>query len=521
MVFWRCILLMVFSAFISATTCAQETVVRGLIFEDQNGNGVLDADEQLLKGIPVSSLSQIVLTNHNGMFELTAGQQDIIFVIKPSDYHFHIKSNFVPDFFRLIYPDGSPRFLNYLGVESVSTPDTLYFPLLPSSNNENILVNMVADPQIPRTREAWFFCETIIPAMARSNANFSIFLGDIADNNLGIYPEFMASLKALNTPVYGVFGNHDINYRSPNNKYKAETFRSHFGPDYYSFNYGKTHFIALNSVNYKGWNEAKNIPGNYFGGIDSLQFEWLKKDLELVDDDFQIVLLSHIPLHPNYFEVENMQRLFALIENRTNVTAVSGHLHRNESWQYNNDLFWNGKAEFRSVVAGSACGSWWSGPHAEDSIPAATCVDGSPQGFFQYQFSGTKYDYTFIPAKQPLDFQMRIATPHRQISKSDIAWQDVIVNVFAGDERCRVTFSVDGGEAVTMTQYTGIDPFIDRTHYRRINGDNWRPSMAETKHLWKGKLPQDLPLGTFSLQAESVFSGGRKYAVVVIFELVE
>lgn len=295
MILGRCLLLLLVPVLAIVNVYAQEAVVRGVVFEDKNGNGVFDADEELLQGIPVSSLSEIVLTNQNGMFELPVAQQDIVFVIKPSDYQFHLKSNFVPDYYHLIYPDGSPGFLNFPGVDPVSAPDTLYFPLLPSSSRDkDILVNIAADTQMPRTREVWFLRETIVSAMAASDADFAVFLGDIADNNLGIYPEFMASLGALNTPVYGVFGNHDINYRSPNNNFKAETFRSHFGPDYYSYNYGQTHFIALNSVNYYGWNETENSPGSYFGGIDSLQLGWLKKNLELVDDDFQIVLLSHI-----------------------------------------------------------------------------------------------------------------------------------------------------------------------------------------------------------------------------------
>ncbi len=505
----------------SAQGFSQETYVKGIVFEDTNKNKIFEAGEPLLEDIPVSSMSEIVFTNKDGLFELPVEERDVIFIIKPSNYHFHLRSNYVPDFFHLIYPEGSPDFLDFPGVESASIPDTLYFPLLPSESDDNILVNMTADPQMPREREVWFFRESIIPAMAAAPADFTIFLGDIADNNLGIYPQFMASLKALNSPVYGVFGNHDVNYRSPGNDFKAETFRSHFGPDYYSFNYGQTHFIVLNSVNYSGWNNSENKPGSYFGGIDDVQFQWLKKDLELTGDDMQIVLLSHIPIHPSYFDEDSMKKLFSLLKNKPKLTAVSGHLHRNKSWKYTPELFWDGEADFRALVAGSASGSWWSGPHAEDSIPAATCVDGSPQGFFQYQFRSDYYNYSFVPAKQPRDFQLRINLPHREISKSEDDWQNVSVNVFAGDERCRVRFSLENGEFLDMKQYTGIDPFLERTHYRRINGDGWTPSMAETEHLWMGKLPAGLSAGTYSLKAEAEFPDGQRYSTVAVFELVD
>ncbi|HKK62299.1 MAG TPA: metallophosphoesterase family protein, partial [Bacteroidales bacterium] len=230
MIFIRYSVVMLSISLFSAVGFSQEKYVKGVVFEDTNKNRMLDPGEPLLKDIPVSSMSEIVLTNKDGLFELPIAERDVIFIIKPSKYHFHLRSNFVPDFFHLIYPDGSPDFLNYPGVESASIPDTLYFPLLPSAPDDNILVNMVADPQMPREREVWFFRESIIPAMAAVPADFTIFLGDIADNNLGIYPPFMASLKALNTPVYGVFGNHDVNYRSPGNDFSAETFRANFGP---------------------------------------------------------------------------------------------------------------------------------------------------------------------------------------------------------------------------------------------------------------------------------------------------
>ncbi len=519
--FIRYSVVMLFILLYSAMGFSQEKIVKGVVFEDTNKNRLFEPDEPLLEDIPVSSMSEIVLTNKDGSFELPVAKRDIIFVIKPSKYHFHLRNNYVPDFFHLIYPDGSPDFLNYPGVESASIPDTLYFPLLPSEPDDNILVNMTADPQMPREREVWFFRESIIPAMTAAPADFSIFLGDIADNNLNIYRQFMASLKALNSPVYGVFGNHDVNYQSPDNEFKAETFRAYFGPDYYSFNYGQTHFIVLNSVNYSGWNNSENKPGSYFGGIDEVQFQWLKRDLKLTGDDMQIVLLSHIPIHPSYFEKDRVKKLFSLLKNKPKLTAVSGHLHQNKSWKYTPELFWEGQADFRNLVVGSASGSWWSGPYSEDSIPVATCVDGSPQGFFQYQFSNDNYNYTFVPAKQPLHFQLRINLPHRKIFKSEDDWQNVSVNVFAGDERCRVRFSLDNAQFVEMDQYTGIDPFLERTHYRRINGDNWTPSMAETVHLWMGKLPAGLSAGTYSLQAEAEFPDGRKYSTVTVFELAD
>ncbi|WP_158275649.1 calcineurin-like phosphoesterase family protein [Marinilabilia rubra] len=500
---------------------AQNSTVSGIVFEDLNENGKLDSNEVGVEGVGVSSLSGIVETDSRGGFKLEICKNDIVFVIKPSGYHFHLNEYNIPKYFEQIYPQGSPKSLNYAGIRPTLPKDTLLFPLIPSDTQSGFRVNMVADPQMPRKREVWFFRETIIPSLLTANSEVTIFLGDIADNNLDVFPHFMGSLKALENPVYAVFGNHDVNYRSPDNSLKAETFRSWFGPDYYAFNYGNTHFVALNTVDYFGWNDEYKKKGSYFGGIDSTQLQWLEQDLALVDENFRIVLLTHIPLHPDYFKKQDLKKIFSLLEDRREVTIVSGHLHQNKSWAYGPELYWNGKSQLRSVIAGSASGSWWSGPYASDSIPQATCVDGSPQGFYQYAFRDDGFNYRFVPAQKKEDYQLRISSPHRIVKYNPEKPHRVVVNVFSGDERCSVKFSIDGGTFTGMKQFTGVDPFVERTHFRRINGDNWSPGISQTDHLWEGELPLKLEPGIHTIKSVVGFPDGKKYSATTQFELVD
>ena len=64
-------------------------------------------------------------------------------------------------------------------------------------------------------------------------------------------------------------------------------YRHYLGPDYYSFNFGGIHFVALNSLEFEDlW---------YYGSIDSLQCEWLKRDLAFLSPTTPVVTFQHVP----------------------------------------------------------------------------------------------------------------------------------------------------------------------------------------------------------------------------------
>lgn len=500
---------------------AQHNEVFGIVYQDVNRNGTFDEADEPLNDIRVSNMSDVYTTDRNGEFTIPVDKPDIVFVIKPTDFEFPLRENNVPDFYYLHYPEGTQGDLKYKGVAPTgSPPDTVFFPLYAAENTDNISANIVGDPQIPRIKENTFFRQDVVPDMLDTKADFSLFLGDLADNNLDIFPHFEESVKPLDMPLYMVFGNHDTNYRSPDNSLRAETYRSHFGPDYYAFNYGKSHFIVLNNVDYNGWNIGKNRKGGYFGGIDQKQMKWFKQNLAQVDSDKHIYLISHIPIHNRFFNKKDLEELLEPLEGRDNITHLSGHLHRFISWEYDESLFWNGKEGFRGYSLGAASGAWWSGPFGQDSIPEATCNDGMPNGFFDFTFRNAKHQFDFIPAGKPQDFQLRISEPHNYVHTDSLANSFIIANVFAGDERCRVTYHLDHkGEKREMMQFTAKDPFVVRNNYRRINRDDWNPGLADTPHLWKAPLPEDLSTGPHIIHVKVTFPDGKKYEAKKIFEV--
>jgi hypothetical protein len=65
-------------------------------------------------------------------------------------------------------------------------------------------------------------------------------------------------------------------------------YRLYRGPDYYSFNYGGVHFIALNTL--------MRDDSAYYGHVDSLQLEWLRRDLATIAPSVPVVTFNHIPM---------------------------------------------------------------------------------------------------------------------------------------------------------------------------------------------------------------------------------
>jgi 3',5'-cyclic AMP phosphodiesterase CpdA len=127
-------------------------------------------------------------------------------------------------------------------------------------------------------------------------------------------------------------------------------YRSFFGPDYYSFDYGGVHFMGLNTVDYDDlW---------YSGHVDSLQLRWIAADLAAAGRDARVVTFNHIPLYsalealsgftddgpaPSTVRVDGKWYYRHTVRNAAEVLdllgdrleeALGGHIHRREFLRY-------------------------------------------------------------------------------------------------------------------------------------------------------------------------------------------
>jgi hypothetical protein len=133
--------------------------------------------------------------------------------------------------------------------------------------------------------------------------SLTIITGDLVRDALrvpeaeatGYYELFESEATRFTGPLYTVPGNHEIfgiereksHVGADHPLYGRAMYRHYRGPDYYSFNYGGIHFVGLNT--------ADIDDQSYYGHVDSVQAEWLVRDLGVVPAKTPVVTFNHIP----------------------------------------------------------------------------------------------------------------------------------------------------------------------------------------------------------------------------------
>ena len=260
-----------------ATTQAR---AQGTVFEDGNANGSRDPGERGIEGVVVSNQDQVTRTDASGAFRLEAGGFGTVFVSLPrgfratSPWWRRVDRATAIDFALRSAPE--PRTLTF-----VHASDT---HIQPSSAGRTVRLRALVDSIAPQ---------------------FTIITGDLVRDALrvgeaeatGYYELFAREAAAFSAPVWTVPGNHEIfgvertqSGVDPSNPlYGRAMYRKYRGPDYYSFNAGGVHFVALNTVDVDDqW---------YHGNVDSVQLAWLARDLAMLPASMPVVTFNHIPFY--------------------------------------------------------------------------------------------------------------------------------------------------------------------------------------------------------------------------------
>ncbi|MCT4574233.1 hypothetical protein N3930_45680, partial [Bacillus thuringiensis] len=79
--------------------------------------------------------------------------------------------------------------------------------------------------------------------------------------------------EMINGPARFLPGNHDIDFDATEQDHAFDSYRAGLGPEYYSYDVGDAHFVALNNVEYPFSGDTL-----YNGAIDEEQMEWLRQD---------------------------------------------------------------------------------------------------------------------------------------------------------------------------------------------------------------------------------------------------
>ncbi|HWA35868.1 MAG TPA: metallophosphoesterase, partial [Cyclobacteriaceae bacterium] len=247
-----------------------------------NGNGIKDKNETGIRGVAVSDQVNVVVTDTNGAYQLTDSKGfGVVFVSIPMGYK-PLKS-----YYQKVD----------LGLNTVQADFALTKAAAPASFKFiHASDTHISDKSLGRFTKFRAAVDSVKP-------DFVVVTGDLVRDALrvpekeatSLYEMYKTESQKISQPVWSVPGNHEIfgierhlslvSQQHP--LYGRKMFRHYLGPDYYSFNYGGLHFVALNSLEFEDlW---------YYGSIDSVQREWLKKDLAAIPPSMPVVTFQHVP----------------------------------------------------------------------------------------------------------------------------------------------------------------------------------------------------------------------------------
>jgi hypothetical protein len=509
----------------SSSLEAKQKFAKGMVFEDTNRNGIFDKGEKGIPGVSVSNQADVVQTDAKGRYRLPVGKEAVLFVSKPAGYQVTLDKNNIPRFYYIHQPAGSPAGLKFKGIAPTGKlPKWVNFPLVKEDKMENFSAIIMGDPQTRSLKEISYYRDDVVAGLINTKARLYLALGDIMYDDLSFYDQMNSVVGQIGIPAYHVMGNHDMNPRVTDYMYEAETFKRIYGPDYYSFNYGRVHFVVLNSVKYKGWNQKEDKRGGYIGYVHERQLEWLKNDLSFVPKDHLVILAMHIPII-SYLEqtpattIINRSHLFKLLENRQHLLVLAGHMHFVEYMEFTAEDGWQGKAVFPSLTAGAGCGTWWHGLKDPWGIPYGIGTDGTPNGYFLFTFKGNTYTYRFVPARSLSHDQMRINSPSGTLSQKELSGHQINVNVFAGTPRTEVTYRLNNGPVTGMTRKIMKDPFFEKLVKENPGSFMDWMEAVNSSHIWTAPLPDNLQPGLHRLEITVRDQQGNVFTAYRLFEM--
>jgi len=322
--------------------------ITGIVFEDANANGIRDDGEQGVKGVLVSNGVYCRPTNKAGEYNLPA-EGSLVFITTPRDY--------------------TPTERWYASISSGEVDFGLKHT--PEKDSSDFTFVQMTDIHLDQEHAAAF--SGITAELNELAPAFVVATGDlIAEGNAAKvataeewFDVYENVTSALSMPLYNAVGNHDVigihrkDIAPTDPGYGEGAYISHFGPTYYSFDWGKYHCIVLDP------NDL--VDGQQIYQISDSQLQWLKDDLRH-RKTIPVLVFFHEPT--------------ASWRNRTEVLkALKGHSAKLFCGHLHQDIMTDA-ADVSEQITGAVCGEWWYGANP----------DGKPAGYRLVSVKGDEVD---------------------------------------------------------------------------------------------------------------------------------
>lgn len=518
------VMTMLLPLFLAVMTTFGQSEVTGFVYEDLNGNNTFDRKEKGISNVAVSNGEEVVTTDKKGRYTLPVGEDNIIFVIKPTGFAPPVNAFNLSQFYYIHKPNGSPE-LKYAGSPPTGKlPKEVNFGLVPHSEPEQFRILVFGDPQPYTPEEVEHFRRAVAGDLKNvQDITLGISIGDLVGDDLDLFQPYKEAISEVGIPWYNVLGNHDINYDGTRDVLTDETFETHFGPATYAFNYGNVHFVVIDDILYPDPRDGRG----YWGGLREDQFTFIENDLALVPKDRLVVLAFHIPISKNEesgpFNPEHRNRLFALLKDYPHTLSISAHTHIQNQFFFGAEQGWQQEGVHHHFNVGTTSGDWYSGKLNEKGIPISTMRDGTPKGYAIVNFDDNAYTIDYRVFDKDPAYTMAVFTPKVVLQH---AWANarIIVNFFMGSAQDSLFYKIDDGEWSQMRHTPVHDPLfvheVDDWDFTDTLFPGRRPSNpVESSHTWTGHLPTNLDQGEHTVYIRAYDMFGREYTAERTFRI--
>ena len=470
--------------------------------------GKVSCNGEGIEGVVVSDGIQVTATDRNGVYQLASEKKHgYAFISVPSGYEPPLDIAF-------------PQFYKYTQ-KSTSAPERLDFELIASKDQASFNLLVFGDLHLARRHndlEQFPRLADDIKSLVSSHPGelfYGVTLGDMVHdqywipNNFG-FLEFKNEMKRLSgLHVYQTIGNHDHSIAYDNEREALIDYRRNLGPNYYSFNIGNVHLIALDNIecitDQEGLAVGSFNSHKYKVVIPDEQMQWLKKDLAHVSKDKIVFAFMHSTMHnnpgtksySNGFNLDNGQDLYNLLNTYQEAHVFSAHTHL--MWNVKNDKTYEHNA-------GAVCAAWWVSGYLSPGIHIAK--DGAPGGYHIVKINGRNVSWKYKGIDLPVETQFRTydrntidLSPEKNVPNANAKnraeyeasakeWltkgedNEVYINVWNADYDWKVVVK-ENGTPLTVTRLKFTDPLYLHSALAKRQNSNDSSDGAHTYHMYK------------------------------------
>ena len=362
------------------------------------GGYVRDSNNNPISGVVVSDGVNCTQTDSNGLFGLSSNLANTRFIMYslPSGYKAPNAANGTPEFYYRVTE-----------LDIMKGSCFVHFTLDKIEGNPNrFTMFMGADPQIrPKSyaedRIAYhsidagddFYRELRETAAKITDRDvYGMMLGDLIQEHMPLFYDYVAGVSSLGYQTYNVIGNHDHDLSATTDVDGARCYEDHLGPSYYSFNIGKLHFISLDNI-IMTVVDGKLMKNKYSRGLTDKEWAWLQNDLKYVDKSTILMVCSHSPMfrkddsakYEHQDDALHGKDYAALLASYDKVHMWAGHTHRTFNYNYPST------SELKNIevhTVARSTGELWTNDYN---------AYGTPRGFTIVEVDGENIEWRFHP----------------------------------------------------------------------------------------------------------------------------